>query len=240
MPTNQIKHLNFSSGYIDAKYVENVENYHIQNRTIVVNPEDSEAFLDETNRSIIPAFSSTILSDTVVKEAKSLIFLEVVETKNIGKIIFESGWDILGNLIDFPKDVPLWKSPQDEAAIIKVDPYFMARQSTTPNQQEKFALKVNLWYAPSHTDCAINNEHDFLEIHTQVFGQGRMQKFKAENFDTLYEDLIMAEGYTQIVPFCQVNENQKYTYPWHQYCSDTDCIWMAIEYHPKKNSNYGE
>jgi hypothetical protein len=64
-----------------------------------------------------------------------------------------------------------------------------------------------------------------------------MQKFKVKSFDSLYEDLVMTEGYTQIVPFCTVRENQQYTYPWHQYYSDTDCIWMAIEYHPKKNPN---
>lgn len=87
MTANQIKHLNFSGGYIDAKYVENVENYHIHNRTIVVNPQESDAYINETNLSIIPAFSSTILNDTVIKEAKSLLLLEVVETKNIGKIV---------------------------------------------------------------------------------------------------------------------------------------------------------
>ncbi|AOX02152.1 hypothetical protein BJP34_24340 [Moorena producens PAL-8-15-08-1] len=237
MKANQVKQLNFSGAYIDGKYVENVENYPINSRTITVNPEETDAYLSETNTSIIPAFSSTILKDTTVKKAKSLLLLEVVESKNIGKIVFEPGWNLLGNLINFPKDVPLWKSPQDEAGILEVDPYFMARQSSTPHQPEKFSVKVNLWYAPSRTDCAIHNQHDFLELHTQVLGQGRMQKFKEEDFDTLYEDLLMTEGYTQIVPFCEVHENQHYTYPWHQYYSDTDCIWMAIEYHPIKRSN---
>lgn len=237
MQINQIKHLSFSGDYIDAKYVENVENYYIHNRAIVVNPQESNAYLNETNVSIIPAFSSTILDDTIIKEARSLFLLEVVETRNIGKIVFETGWDLLGNFpgSDFPEDVPLWMSPQDEAGIIEVDPYFMVRQSSKPSHQEKFSVKVNLWYAPSHTDCAIHNQHDFLEIHTQVFGQGRMQKFKVKEFDSLYEDLVMTEGYTQIVPFYQVHENQQYTYPWHQYYSDTDCIWMAIEYHPQKS-----
>lgn len=239
MTTNKVKVINFSGAYIDAKYVENVENYPIERRTIVVNPEETDAYLNEAKVSIIPCFSSTILADTTIKEAKSLLLLSVVETKNIGNIVFEDGWDLLGNFpdSDFPKDVQLWKSPQDEAGIIEVDPYFMARQSTKPQQKEKFSVKVNLWFAPSRTDCAIHNEHDFLEIHTQVWGQGRMQKFKENNFDSLYEDLVMTEGYTQIVPFCQVHENQQYTYPWHQYYSDTDCIWMAIEYHPQKNSN---
>ena len=239
MGTNIVKPLNFSGTYIDAKYVENVENYPINRRTIVVNPEESDAYLNETSRSIIPAFSSTILNDTIIKEAKSLLLLEVVETKNIGKIVFESGWDLLGNFpgVDFPKDVPLWKSPQDEAGILEVDPYFMARQSSQPDHQEKFSVKVNLWYAPSLTDCAIHNQHYFLEIHTQIFGRGSMQKFKENDFNTLYEDLLMIEGYTQIIPFGKVHKHQKYTYPWHQYYADTDCIWMAIEYHPIKNSH---
>ncbi len=236
MTTNQVKVINFSGAYIDAKYVENVENYPIQNRTIAVNPEKNDAYLKKANVSIIPAFSSTILKDTTIEKAKSLLLLEVVETNNIGNIVFEPGWDLFGNFpdSDFPKNVQLWKSPQDEAGIIEVDPYFMARQSSAPSHQEKFCVKVNLWYAPSRTDCAIHNQHDFLEIHTQVFGQGRMQKFKVKSFESLYEDLLMTEGYTQIVPFCQVHENQQYTYPWHQYYSDTDCIWMAIEYHPQK------
>jgi hypothetical protein len=234
MEVNKTKLLNFSGAYIDAKYVENVENYRIKSRTIVINPQASDAHLSEAPDSIIPAFASTILQDTIIQKAKSLLLLEVVETKNIGKIIFEQNWDLLGNLIGgFPKDVPLWRSPQDDAGIVKLDPYLMTRQSSTPHQKEKFTVKVNLWFAPAHTDCAIHNQHDFIEIHTQIFGAGRMQKFKAEDFATLYEDQLMNEGYTTFVPFCQVEENNKYIYPWHQYYSDTDCIWLAIEYHPQ-------
>lgn len=247
MTINTVKELNFSTTYIQAKYVKNVENYHIHNRTIVINPEETDAYLEETDaffkrkvkgiekhKSIIPAFSSTILNDIVVERAKSLLLLEVIKTRNIAKIIFEEGWALLGNSpdSDFPKDVPLWKSPQYTAGRISVDPFFLTRQSPHPTTQEDFTLKVNLWYAPSHTDCLIHDEHDFLEIHTQIFGQGRMQKFKDHSFNSLYEDLLMTEGYTQIVAFCQINAQGEYIYPWHQYYSETDCIWMAIEYHP--------
>jgi hypothetical protein len=235
MSHNQIKVLNFSGSYVNAKYVSNVDDYPIKSRTIVVNPEETDAYIGEENRSLIPSFSSTILNDTVIKEAESLILLEVLETKNIGKIIFEQGWSILHGFDNtFPADVPLYKSPQDETAVLKVDPYFMARQSEKPKDQEPFSVKANLWYTPSYTDCAIHNQHDFIEIHTQVLGQGRMQKFKEDDFGTLYEDHLMTEGYTQIVPFCEVHKGQKYTYPWHQYYADTDCIWMVIEYHPLK------
>ncbi|MBD1939368.1 hypothetical protein [Microcoleus sp. FACHB-68] len=237
MEANKVKRLNFSGAYIDAKYVENVENYPIKNRTIVINPEASDAHLNETPASVIPAFSSTILNDTIIHKAESLLLLEVVETRNIGKIVFDPNWDLLGNLIDgFPKDVPLWRSPKDDAGIVELDPYLMTKQSSTPQQKERFTVKVNLWFAPSNSDCAIHNQHDFIEIHTQIFGQGRMQKFKVKAFDSLYEDMLMSPGYTTSVPFCEVQENQKYVYPWHQYYADTDCIWLAIEYYPTKAS----
>lgn len=236
MEANKVKRLNFSGAYIDAKYVKNVENYPIQNRTIVINPQASDAHISEYPASIIPAFSSTILKDTIIQKAESLLLVEVVDTNNIAKLIFEQNWGLLGNLIDcFPKDVPLWRSPQDKAGIVEIDPYLMTRKLSTPHQKEKFTVEVNLWFAPSHSDCVIHNQHEFIEIHTQVFGQGRMQKFKSEKFDSLYEDMLMSPGYTTSVPFCHVEENQKYVYPWHQYYADTDCIWLAIEYHPVKN-----
>lgn len=237
MEVNKINPLKFSGAYIDAKYIENVENYPIQNRTIVINPQASEARLNEIPTSIIPAFSSTILKETTIQKAESLLLLEVFETHNISKIIFEPYWDLLGNLIEgFPKDTPLWRSPIDEAGIVELAPYLMTKQSSTLHHKEKFTVKVNLWFAPSNTDCAIHNQHDFIEIHTQIFGQGRMQKFKVKAFDSLYEDMLMSPGYTTSVPFCQVQEDQQYVYPWHQYYADTDCIWLAIEYHPKKAS----
>ncbi len=233
MEVNQVKHLSFSGAYIDAKYVENLENYPIYHRTIAINPQSSDAHLSEETASIIPAYSSTILKDTIIKKAESLLLLEVVQENNIRKIVFEQDWDLLGNLIEsFPKDVPLWRSPQDEAGIVEIDPYLMTRQSRTPHQKEKFCVKVNLWFAPSHTDCAIHNQHDFIEIHTQIFGQGRMQKFKGNEFDSLYEDMLMSPGFTTSVPFCEIHEHNQYTYPAHQYYADTDCIWLAIEYHP--------
>lgn len=115
----------------------------------------------------------------------------------------------------YPKNTPLWKSPQDDAAVVEVAPYYMTRQAETPGKKERFLVKLNLWFAPSHTNCFTHNQHDFIEIHTQIFGVGRMQKFKAQDYATIYEDLLMSPGYTTYLPFCQVEE--KYLYPWPQY-----------------------
>ena len=61
-----------------------------------------------------------------------------------------------------------------------------------------------------------------------------MQRFKEKTNDSLYYEEMMAEGYTTPHPYCVVNEDgTRFDYPWHQYYADSDCIWMALEYHPK-------
>ena len=76
-----------------------------------------------------------------------------------------------------------------------------------------------------------------------------MQKFLSKDFKSIYEDVLMAPGFTHD-PFAGVKDNGDIFYGWHQYYSDTDCIWMAIEYHlawkkiklcilhPKASSHY--
>lgn len=243
--TNHIKHLNFSGNHIEAKCIQDVKDYYIQNRTIVINPHISDVYIDEANRNIIPPLSSTILKDTRIEKAPVLFLIEVTETNNIGNMILESGWDLLGNIMGdvpnngnvlaYPKNTPLWRSPQDMATRLDLDPYVMTRQAIAPKHSEPFELHLNLWFAPANTHCFIHNQHDFIEIHSQIWGRGRMQKFKAQDYDTLYEDMLMSPGFTTAIPFCQIEEHQQYIYPWHQYYADTDCIWLAIEYHPCNN-----
>ncbi len=108
--------------------------------------------------------------------------------------------------VDSLKNIPLWRSKQ--FSIGKTD--------------------INLWFCPSNTHCGIHNEHNFNELHTQIFGLGIMQKFKNEDFSSKYEDVLMPYGYTHS-PFYKEN----YNYPWHQYKSITDCIWVALEFDRK-------
>lgn len=242
---NKVRSLCFSGPHIEAKFVEEVRNYPVRERTIVVNPHISEVHAGEMPRTIIPPFSSTILQDTHIERAAALLLLEVKEPANIGNIILEPNWDLYGKLISntpapgsfsrdlpYPTNTPLWRSPQDSVSIIEFDPQVILRQTTTAKEFRKFLLKVNLWFAPAQTNCFIHNKHDFLEIHSQIYGQGRMQKFKAQDYATLYEDLLMNPGYTTSVPFCSIQANNQFLYPWHQYYADTDCIWLALEYHP--------
>ena len=103
-----------------------------------------------------------------------------------------------------------------------------------PKRRKNHRLKVNIWYCPSRTDCAIHCVHqkplDFLEVHTQIYGVGRMQKFHTDQFETRYEDTVMGPGMTH-QPYASLNEKGEYIYPWHQYYGDSECIWMANEFH---------
>jgi len=243
---NAIKQLNFSGAHIEAQLVESVKDYPIQDRTIVINPNIENVYVAEPPRKPIPPFSSTILKDTHIEQATSLILLRVKDETNIGNIILEPGWELYGDIVKktagknkgqgqpFPLNTPLWRSPQDDAGFITFDPSYVLDMSGSPRIQERFQIKVNLWFAPNHTNCFIHNQHSFIEVHTQVYGQGRMQKFKAQDYQTLYEDQLMSPGYTTPVPFCRVGPDGSFVYPWHQYYSDSDCIWLAIEYHPSR------
>jgi len=94
-----------------------------------------------------------------------------------------------------------------------------------------FAVRINLWFSPAGSDCGIHRRHDFLEVHTQISGLGHMEKFHTDHHGSLYEDQPMAPGTTNPVPFCSSTDGSTFHYPWHQYRAETDCVWLAVEYH---------
>ena len=167
----------------------------------------------------------------------SLVMISIPETTNIGGVVLEEGWNQYTKVDpNFPSDVPLYKSPQFEVGTVQFDPYKVTG-STKQNHQslaKKYQVKVNVWFSPAETNCGIHNHHthpEMLEVHTQIYGTGRMQKFSENDFQSLYEDVIMSPGFTHD-PFTGVKDDGKFYYGWHQYYSDTDCIWMANEFHP--------
>ncbi|MEU6062832.1 hypothetical protein [Streptomyces sp. NPDC047097] len=239
---NTVSPLNFTGRHIEATLVRNAKDFLVQGRAIVVNIGVDAVFVGRTPRKSIPALSSTVLVDTRVEAADALVLLRIRdEEAGIAGIVDEPGWQLLGDLLGdaegvtggrpFPKDTPLWKGPQDDAGRLEFDPAHLLKERPDARHPAPFDVKVNLWFAPAGTDCAIHNQHDFIEVHTQVHGTGRMQKFTAQDHHTLYEDVLMSPGYTTPDPFCATGPDGTYDYPWHQYRADTDCVWLAVEYH---------
>lgn len=242
---NTVSTLNFTGKHIEALLVRNAKDFPVRGRTLVVNIGATAAPLVRTPRTGIPPLSSTILVDTRVQEAEALVLLRAGDESAAAKdIVGEPGWHLLGDLLGagpapdpgtggrpFPRDTPLWKGPQDDAGVITLDPGRLLGERGAPPRETPFEVKVNLWFAPAGTDCAIHNQHDFIEVHTQVLGTGRMQKFREQDHSTLYEDVVMSPGYTTPDPFCDTGPDGAFRYPWHQYHADTDCVWLAVEYH---------
>ena len=110
-------------------------------------------------------------------------------------------------------------------------PIYLTTPSRGAPATRDFELKLNLWWSPPETDCSIHIEHPFLELHSQIHGVGRMQKFRERDASTLYEDVVMARGMTH-EPFARLTGPLRWEYPWHRYYADTDCVWLAIEFHP--------
>jgi hypothetical protein len=243
-PLNCVKELNFSGPHIGARFVSCARDFYIGPRSVVINPNRTDIVIDALRANVIPPFSSVILQDVYIARAASLIALELRDLTNLGDVICEPGWAQYGTLIadagpqpdspalPFPANTPLWRSPQDDIGYVAFDPGTLPGQVAGRQGDVRFLVKSNLWFAPANTNCFIHNQHPFIEIHSQITGYGRMQKFRAQDYTTLYHDEMMSPGYTTVVPFCDVVAANRYVYPWHQYYADDDCIWMAVEYHP--------
>jgi hypothetical protein len=228
---NSVRSINSTNRFVDAKFVDQPKDYPIEGRTMVINPNLTPVFIGETPVRHIPAFSSTILQDTRIEQAESVLLFRVSDEPNMADIVTEPDWGLLADLMPgFPRETRLYRGPQEHIGTVEFDPALALGELYTTGPRT-FEVKVNLWFAPAGTDCAIHNEHEFIEIHTQIHGYGRMQKFRAPDHATLYEDLLMSPGYTTPVPFCGSRLDGGFTYPWHQYRADSDCVWLAVEYH---------
>jgi hypothetical protein len=104
------------------------------------------------------------------------------------------------------------------------------RKPELPPGTTEFEVLLNLWFSPAGTAWGIHNEHDFIEVHTQLTGRGSMQKFRTKSAETIYEQYLLSAAATNPVTFCHA-DGAKFEYPWHQYFASTDCVWLAIEYH---------
>jgi len=233
MPTNAETKLSFSDDHIDARWVTEAINYPIDPRTIVVNTSTRPVNYVGGVEGMVAPWKSTILERTTIRSADSLVTLRVTQITNIGGVVLGKNWRWYGSeATTFPQGTPLYISTQDGIGQAQIDPRFFCHQKDQPDAPEPFDVRVNLWFTPEQTDCVIHTGHTFLEIHTQVFGTGHMQKFYEDSEETLYEDVFMPPGLTN-EPFPVVDPDGQFNYPWHRYFADTDCIWLVIELHPQ-------
>jgi hypothetical protein len=226
---NRERPLAFSDDFVQARLIENVEALLVSG--IVVNLSHDPLVIGGPVPTVVPAWKSASLLDAVIASATRIAVFRIPSKTNIGGLVFGK-WDWFGNhFAKFPRTTPLYISEHDVVGEVHADPFLFSNTRTQPGTVERYALRLNLWWSPAETDCYIHNEHPFLEIHTQIFGTGRIQCFHERDEATLYREITMAPGYTHD-PFVQVTGQRDWQYPWHRYYSDSDAIWLAIELHP--------
>lgn len=230
--SNQRRPLSFSNDWIESSLVTAARDLPVE-EAIVVNLSSVDLSYEAGgNQGTIPPWKSTLLRRCTLKNGERAALLHVRKRTNLGGVAL--GWEWFGQRFpQFPRGTPLYISSQDDIGGVELDPLVtFAGQRIAPPSPRRYRLKLNLWYTPEETDCTIHTGHKFLEVHTQVLGTGHMQKFRENDEATLYEDVLMPPGFTHD-PFFTVASDRSFSYPWHRYYADTDCVWMAVELHPE-------
>jgi hypothetical protein len=229
--SNQRRSLSFSNDWIESVLVMSVHDLPVEDAIVVNLSSAPLGFRAGDDRGAIPPWKSATLRGCTLEHGNAVALLHVRQRTNLGGVAL--GWDWFGKRYpQFPRGAPLYISSQDDIGDVELDPLTtFAPGNSGAASPRKFRLKLNLWYTPEETDCSIHTGHQFLEVHIQVLGTGRMQKFRENKAETLYEDVVMAPGFTHD-PFFTVAGDRSFRYPWHRYYADTDCIWMAVELHP--------
>jgi hypothetical protein len=229
---NQHRSLSFSNDWIESILVNTAHEMPVEDAIVVNLSATALRYRSGSDHGTILPWKSALLRQCTVESGEVAALLHVRQRINLGGVAL--GWDWYGKSNpQFSRTTPLYISTQDDIGDVQLDPVlaFTHESSVSPSPR-RYRLKLNLWYTPEQTDCGIHTGHKFLEVHTQVLGTGHMQKFRENNVETLYEDVTMPPGYTHD-PFFAVENDRSFSYPWHRYYADTDCIWIAVELHPQ-------
>lgn len=193
---NRLRPLSFADDFIYAELIEDARDFAVDD-AIVVNLSPRQMITGTEHPGIVPAWKSTWLRGGTIKSADRAALIKVRQTTNLGGCGLR-GWDWLGNRIKkLPTRHPLYISPFDHVGEVTTDPRVFTNERSSPTDEQTFEMRLNLWWSPGDTDCFIHNEHPFLEVHTQIHGRGRMQKFRERDEGSVYEDVPMSMGYSQ-------------------------------------------
>jgi hypothetical protein len=226
---NQRRSLSFSNNWIESVLVSGVHEMPVEDAIVVNLSAAALHYAAGGDHGTILPWRSTMLRRCTLKEGERAALIHMRQRTNLGGVAL--GWESYGHRNpQFPRGTPLYISTQDDIGEVELDPIAFNGQHSLTASPLRYRVKLNLWYTPEETDCVIHTGHQFLEVHTQVLGTGHMQKFRENNPDTLYEDVAMCPGLTHD-PFFVVGNDRSFSYPWHRYYAETDCIWMAIELH---------
>ena len=205
-----VKKLDFAAPFFNTEFVEDEQEYFVRGKGLVVNLSNiDEGTLYVKNMPVFPLKGTIVENVALTSVAKALVVKEY--DKDSGDPQFfraiRAKWPTLYQVsgLERHRGIPYYKSPQVTVG---------------------GNVRINFCYAEPMAPSGRHQTHspDFDEVHAQILGFGRMQKFTEDRGETFYQEVIMAPGIVHDRFY-----DEKGLYPWHQYCSITDCVYMPIE-----------
>ena len=188
------------------KFVNDQPIFEIKDRSIVINLSEKEIWV---KGHPLGSLKSTIVKNVALPEIERAIVVEGYQSAGSAEDLFaetQKQWPLMHEITGLErfKGVPVRRSPKETVG--NIDLYLFSVESLT--------------------NVGLHKQHDHREVHTQLLGCGKMQKFEENNYSTLYQEEFLVPGWTH-EPFY----DKEVIYPWHQYQSITDSIYMYVIIH---------
>ena len=201
--------LDFASPFFDVEYVENEKEYFITEKSLLFNFSVNEGENISIKRVPLFPLNGTVVQNVAAEGIKQALIVKNYD-KEAGDPEFwrriKNTWPTLFQVSGFERHrgIPYYKSPQVTVG----------------------GRRINFCYAEPMSPSGKHQTHvpDFDEVHAQILGFGKMQKFTENSDETFFQEVIMAPGIVHDRFY-----DDKGEYPWHQYHSITDCVYMPIE-----------
>jgi len=198
-----IKKLQFSEPFYTIKFIDDEKQHKVDDTSIVISLGEKGILVKGRPLQYL---KSTIVRNVIINNIQGALVIEDYErnrdhAKLFGEI--QKQWPLMYDITreERFKGIPARRSPKEKVENIELYLFFVA----------------------AGTDVGLHKQHSLLEVHTQLLGYGKMQKFEEKNYDTLYQEEILAPGNTH-EPFY----NEEHVYPWHQYQSISDSIYLYV------------
>lgn len=203
--------LAFPQPLFTIRTVENEREYRAGAKTIILN-------LSETDDILIEGMPlryqrSAVITEVTAHNVTRALLVENYEQTDPAETFARAreAWPVYYDMSKNPRHMGLlvWRSPKERIF---------------------GCMDVNLCAIAGNVRTRPHKTHyvNFTEVHTQLLGYGRMRAFEENDHNTVYRELMLAPGHTH---------ERMYTpdivYPWHEYESITDAIFMPIEILPK-------
>jgi len=198
-----VRTLHFSAPFYTIKFVDNENQYKINDTSIVMSLAERAILVKDRPLQYL---KSTIVRNVMINNIQRALVIEGYERNRDHAKLFG----------EIYKQWPLMYDITQEERFKGIP----ARRSPIENVDN---IELKLFYVSALTNVGLHKQHNHLEVHTQLLGYGKMQKFEDKNYDTLYQEEILAPGNTHD-PFY----NEKHVYPWHQYQSISDSIYLYV------------